>query len=110
MAGPRAAGEGEGQRDAEGLEMASAAVDAPGEKKSTQEQGEATGAALQKNLDNKVPPPLTTYRHCHHHSSSQPQDWRSRITEAQSVLDLKFRSCQTDSSTDELERGVVNLD
>jgi len=57
MAGPRAAGEGEGQRDAEGLEMASAAVDAPGEKKSTQEQGEATGAALQKNLDNKVPPP-----------------------------------------------------
>jgi hypothetical protein len=57
-------GPGAGKRDAEGHEMASAAQDAHGD---SQQQGEATGAALQKNLDTKVSSllnghPLTVYR------------------------------------------------
>jgi len=48
-------GPGAGKRDAEGHEMASAAHNAHGD---SHQQGEATGAALQKNLDTKVTPRL----------------------------------------------------
>ena len=44
-------------RQAEGREMASAPLDAPGERKSPQQKGKDTGAALRKNLDTKVLPP-----------------------------------------------------